>query len=96
MKKVLIISYYWPPSGGIGVHRCLKFAKYLRNFGWEPVIYAPENAQYPYFDESNFQHIPENVTVLKTKILNLLTFLKRFRDVKKLIQQTLCMLGIEN
>ncbi len=50
-KRVLIISYYWPPSGGIGVLRNLKFVKYLRNFGWEPLVFAPENADYPYLDE---------------------------------------------
>ncbi|MHB9041308.1 MAG: glycosyl transferase family 1, partial [Melioribacteraceae bacterium] len=53
MKKVLIITYYWPPAGGIGVHRCLKFAKYLREFGWEPVICTAENAEYPVLDEGN-------------------------------------------
>ena len=74
MKKVLIISYYWPPSGGIGVHRCLKFAKYLREYGWEPVIYAPENAQYPYFDETNFKHIHQNITILKRKKFYLFHF----------------------
>lgn len=68
MKKVLIISYYWPPAGGIGVHRCLKFAKYLRKFGWEPVICTAENAEYPVLDEGNFKDVPKNVTVLKTKI----------------------------
>lgn len=67
-KKVLIITYYWPPSGGIGVHRCLKFAKYLRDFGWEPIVYTAENAHYPYIDETNFAHIPENLTVLKHPI----------------------------
>ncbi len=69
MKKVLIITYYWPPSGGIGVHRCLKFAKYLRNFGWEPVIYTAKDAQYPYYDESNTKDIPEGVEILKHKIV---------------------------
>ena len=68
MKKVLLITYYWPPSGAIGVHRCLKFAKYLRDFGWEPIIYTAQNAQYPYLDESNYRHIPKNITVLKHKI----------------------------
>lgn len=68
MKKVLIISYYWPPSGGIGVQRCLKFVKYLRDFGWEPIVYAPLNAQYPYFDNTNFKQIPENITIIKRKI----------------------------
>ncbi len=68
MKKVLVISYYWPPAGGIGVHRCLKFVKYLPHFGWEPVVYAPLNAQYPYLDETNFKDIPEDITILKRKI----------------------------
>ncbi|MEG8947846.1 glycosyltransferase [Rosettibacter firmus] len=67
-KKVLIITYYWPPSGGIAVHRCLKFAKYLRYFGWEPVICTAENPEYPVLDESNFKDIPDGITVLKTKI----------------------------
>lgn len=42
MKKVLIITYYWIPSGGAGVQRWVKFTKYLRDFGWEPVIYTPK------------------------------------------------------
>ena len=56
------------PSGGVGVHRCLKFAKYLRDFGWEPVVYTAENAHYPYFDDTNFVHIPEGITILKQPI----------------------------
>jgi glycosyltransferase involved in cell wall biosynthesis len=69
MKKVLVISYYWPPSGGIGVHRSLKFVKYLQDFGWKPVVYAPLNAQYEYCDDTNFKDIPENITVIRRKIL---------------------------
>lgn len=68
-KKVLIITYNWPPSGGINVLRCLKIAKYLRDFGWEPVIYTAKDAQYPYFDYTNEKDIPEGITVLKRKIL---------------------------
>lgn len=68
MKKVLIISYYWPPSGGIGVLRCLKIAKYLREFGWEPVVFTAENADYPGHDETNFKDIPEGITILKCPI----------------------------
>ena len=45
MKKVLIITYYWPPAGGPGVQRWLKFVKYLRDFGVEPVVYVPEESQ---------------------------------------------------
>jgi glycosyltransferase involved in cell wall biosynthesis len=68
MRKVLIISYYWPPAGGISVHRSLKFAKYLRKFGWEPVVYVPSNANYPYYDEGNLKDIPENLTILTRPI----------------------------
>ncbi len=67
-KKVIIITYYWPPSGGIGVHRCLKFAKYLRDFGWEPVVFTAKNAHYPVFDESNFKHVPEGLEVHRIPI----------------------------
>ena len=68
MKKVLIISYYWPPAGGIAVHRCLKFAKYLREYGWEPIICTAENPEYPVLDEGNFKDIPSGIKVLRTKI----------------------------
>ncbi|GDX46439.1 glycosyl transferase family 1 [Bacteroidota bacterium] len=68
-KKVLIITYYWPPSGGIGVLRCLKFAKYLTSFGWEPIIFTAENAHYPSFDYTNVSDIPADLTVLTCPII---------------------------
>ncbi len=68
MRKVLIITYYWPPSGGSAVLRWLKFSKYLRDFGWEPVIYTPENPEPQEIDESLLQDIPENMEILKTHI----------------------------
>ncbi len=83
MKKVLIITYYWPPSGGIGVLRCLKMAKYLRNFGWEPIIFTAENPHYPTIDESNNKDIPENITVLKQKIWEPYTIYKMVTGQKK-------------
>ncbi len=83
MKKILIITYYWPPSGAIGVHRCLKFAKFLRNYEWEPIIYTAKDAQYPYLDSSNFKHIPEGITVLKRKILEPFNLFKLFSGRKK-------------
>jgi glycosyltransferase involved in cell wall biosynthesis len=67
-KKTLIITYYWPPAGGPGVQRWLKFAKYLPEFGWEPVIYTPENPSYPLLDESLMKDVPENIEIIKTKI----------------------------
>lgn len=68
MKKVLIIAYYWPPAGGPGVQRWLKFVTYLRDFGVEPIIYIPENPTYPIVDDSLVDEIPKGITVLKQPI----------------------------
>ncbi|MEX0928964.1 MAG: glycosyltransferase family 4 protein [Balneolales bacterium] len=67
-KKALILTYYWPPSGGPGVQRWLKFSKYLRDFGWEPVVYTAENPEAPAVDRSLEKDIPENLTVIRRKI----------------------------
>lgn len=68
MKKVLIITYYWPPSGGAGVQRWLKFAKYLPQFGWEPVVVTvdPSKAAYPAIDHSLEKEVPANLSVHRT------------------------------
>lgn len=68
MKKALIITYYWPPAGGSGVQRWLKFVKYFRDFGIEPIVYTVENPNYPILDESLQNDVPENVEVLKLPI----------------------------
>jgi glycosyltransferase involved in cell wall biosynthesis len=68
MGKVLIISYYWPPSGGGGVQRWLKFSKYLTQFGWEPVIFTPENPDFDIKDYSLGKDISDYVEVLKFPI----------------------------
>lgn len=67
-KKILIITYYWPPAGGPGVQRWLKFAKYLPDFGWKPIIYTPENPSYPLMDETLMKDVPENIEIVRTKI----------------------------
>jgi glycosyltransferase involved in cell wall biosynthesis len=67
MKKVLIITYYWPPAGGPGVQRVLKFVKYLPQFGWDPVILTVEKGNFPSIDNSLVKEIPEGVKVYKTK-----------------------------
>lgn len=69
MKRVLIISYYWPPTGGSGVQRWVKFAKYLPSEGWQPVIYTPENPEQLAIDESLAAEIPAEVEVIKTRIV---------------------------
>lgn len=69
MKKVLIITYYWPPAGGPGVQRWLKFVKYLPDFNIEPIVYIPENPTYPLMDEKLLSEVPAKVTILKNKII---------------------------
>jgi len=60
MKRVLVITYYWPPSGGGGVQRVAKFCKYLPHFGWEPVVLTVKKGNYISIDrsfEKDVQHI---------------------------------------
>jgi len=83
MNKVLILTYYWPPSGGAGVQRWLKFVKYMRGFGWEPVVYTVENGEMPVVDESLQKDVPEGVVVLKTPIWEPYSIYKRFIGRKK-------------
>ena len=66
--KVLIITYYWPPAGGSGVQRWLKFVKYLQNFDIEPIVYTVENANYPKEDATLLKEIPKNCKILKQPI----------------------------
>lgn len=68
IKKILIITYYWPPAGGPGVQRWLKFAKYLPEFGWKPTVFIPENPSYPLLDESLEKDVPKDLEIIKTKI----------------------------
>ena len=68
MKRVLVVTYYWPPSGGSGVQRWLKFSKYLPEFGWAPVVAAPANADYPVVDESLAADVPEAAEVFRYPI----------------------------
>ncbi|WP_228237389.1 glycosyltransferase family 4 protein [Allomuricauda sp. M10] len=68
MQKILVIAYYWPPAGGPGVQRWLKFVKYLPDFGYEPVVYVPENPSYPITDLNLEKEIPSNIKILKQPI----------------------------
>ena len=68
MQKTLIICYYWPPAGGPGVQRWLKFVTYLSEFGIEPVVYCPKNPTYPILDKTLLSSVPEGITVLKGPI----------------------------
>lgn len=67
-KSVLIITYYWPPSGGSGVQRWLKFSKYLPEFGWQPFIFTPENPSFDITDPSLEKDVSPEVEVIKLPI----------------------------
>ena len=83
MKKVLIITYYWPPGSGAGVQRWLKFSKYLPEYGWEPVILTidPDYASYPATDNSLEKDIPEGVKVYRTRATDYFRILKRGKSI---------------
>ena len=67
-KKLLIITYYWPPAGGPGVQRWLKFVKYLPDFNVQPIVYIPENPTYPIIDNGLQSEVSEKAIILKKKI----------------------------
>lgn len=67
-KKLLIITYYWPPAGGPGVQRWLKFVKYLPDFNIQPIVYIPENPTYPIIDKGLESEVSDKAIILKNKI----------------------------
>jgi glycosyltransferase involved in cell wall biosynthesis len=67
-NKILIITYYWPPAGGPGVQRWLKFVKYLPDFGYEPHVYIPKNPTYPIRDEKLVEDVYSKAIIIATKI----------------------------
>ncbi|RTZ02661.1 glycosyltransferase family 4 protein [Flavobacterium sp. GSP6] len=84
-KKILIITYYWPPAGGPGVQRWLKFVKYLPDFGIQPIVYIPENPTYPIVDENLVKEVSDKTIILKQKIFEpyqLASFLSKNKTQK--------------
>ncbi|MDX9883899.1 MAG: hypothetical protein RBS73_17695 [Prolixibacteraceae bacterium] len=86
MKKVLIVTYYWPPSGGAGVQRWLKFVKYLPQFGIQPVVLTvdPAFASYPQTDESLLHEIAPETEVYRTRSFELYQFYSRLSKKKEI------------
>ncbi len=87
MKRLLIITYYWPPTGGSGVQRWVKFSKYLPQFGWQPVIYTPENPEQLAIDESLLSDIPDCAEVIKTHISEPYEIYRRLAGAKGKTQE---------
>ena len=77
-KKVLVITYYFPPSGGAGVQRTLKFIKYLRDFGWEPVVLTVKNADYPAYDETLESELPKGIQIYRSRIIEPYRLYRKF------------------
>jgi glycosyltransferase involved in cell wall biosynthesis len=67
VKKVLFITYYWPPAGGATVNRIFKFSQYLPEFGWQPVILTTEGGDFPFTDESLLSEADPSVSVYRSK-----------------------------
>ena len=82
MKRVLIISYYWPPSGGPGVQRWLKFVKYLPEYNIEPILFVPKNANYPLIDNSLADQVDTDLKVISHPITEISKFLPKFEFLK--------------
>lgn len=83
LKKVLIITYYWPPMGGGGVQRWVKTTKYLREYGWEPIIYTTENGEIAIQDKEMLKEIPDGVETIRTKIWEPFGLYKKLLGKKK-------------
>ena len=84
-KKLLIITYYWPPAGGPGVQRWLKFVKYLPDFDVQPIVYVPENPTYPIVDSNLVAEVSDKAIILKTPIFEpyqLASFLSKNKTKK--------------
>jgi glycosyltransferase involved in cell wall biosynthesis len=82
-KRVLIVAYYFPPSGGPGVQRVLKFAKYLPEFGWDPAVLTVRDGDYPARDPSLLAEIPPGMPVHRTPIFEPYTVYRALTGKKK-------------
>lgn len=82
MKKVLIVTYFWPPAGGPGVQRVLKIVKFLPKFGWQPIILTVANGEYPALDNTLAKNIPSICKVYKTRTFEPFGLYKKFVGIK--------------
>lgn len=83
MRRVLIVAYYFPPSGGPGVQRVLKMVRYLPEYGWEPVILTVREGTYPAHDESLLSEVPPAVHIERTQIVEPYALYRRITGTKQ-------------
>ena len=81
-KRLLLVTYYWPPSGGPGVQRWLKIVKYLIRLGWEVTVYTPSNPEINDKDVSLLKDIPSGTSLLQRSIIEPLRLYKRILGKK--------------
>lgn len=95
-KKVLLITYYWPPASGPGVQRWLKFAKFLPDMGWDPIVITPKNGSYPNTDDSLLDDVPSALRVVTTSTLEPFALYNRLTGQrKKGNMSTVGMMGLK-
>lgn len=94
MKTVLILTYYWPPSAGSGVQRWLKFAKYLPEFGWKPVIITPRDGTAPYYDQGLLADVPPEAEIIHTGTLEPFALYNALQGKKKDAAIPVGMIGL--
>jgi glycosyltransferase involved in cell wall biosynthesis len=82
-KYVLIVTYYFPPAGGPGVQRILKFIKYLSDFGWTPVVLVPENPEYQALDPSLLKELPKDLIIRRAPIFEPYDLYRKFTGKAK-------------
>jgi len=92
-KKVMIIAYYWPPSGGSGVQRWLKFVKYLPSFGWQPYVFTPENPSFEMRDDTLLKDVPPDAEVIHFPIWEPYGLFRRLAGKKAPRQTDLVTIG---
>lgn len=82
-RRLLLVTYYWPPSGGPGVQRWLKMVKYLVRLGWEVTVYTPSNPEFSEKDPSLLKDVPDGVRILSRKIIEPLRAYRKFLGKKR-------------
>jgi glycosyltransferase involved in cell wall biosynthesis len=83
LKYVLFITYYFPPAGGPGVQRVTKFIKYLKDFGWTPIVLAPLNPEYQARDESLAKELPSDLIIRRSPIFEPYKLYRKFTGTKE-------------
>lgn len=95
MKRLLILSYYWPPAGGPGVQRWVKMSKQLVDLGFEVTVITVANGSYPSIDESLISEVDPNIDVIKTKTLEPFALFNRLRGERGK-ESTVGMIGLSD